>query len=437
MSIDFDQALSYLNSFGYNEINPGLERIEALLFELGSPHRGYDAIQVTGTNGKTSTSRILSLLLSAHGLKTGLFTSPHLISPTERYEISGEEIDKETFHKAVFYLKPYVERLNERIYPDSLSYFELSTALAFLIFKEAEVDLAVLEVGMGGRWDATSVCRPKVSVITNVALDHTDRLGDTVAEIAFEKAHIIKEGSLALVGDLCPQARPVIEERTRKEGSKLKALGEDFFLVATASAFSVKGLYGNYEDLKTSLLGEHQMKNAALALVAAEATLNRALDIELTKRVLKDARSPGRLEIVSVNPTIIFDGAHNPAGAKELVKSLKSGFKYDKLEFILAILDDKDVEGILSELALLDASFILTKNNNQRSAQPERLARSLRKREVLFAQDVESAIEMALARSASSDVICVTGSLSTVAEAKAAIRKGGSFGKQSRSFDQG
>lgn len=426
--MDFQEALNYLNSFSYNEINPGLERIATLLLGLGNPHLNYEAIQITGTNGKTSTARILFNTLRVHGKKAGLYTSPHLLLPTERYEIDGRPVDEADFAAALTHLKPHVERLNERISPDSVSYFELTTALAFYLFDLFGIDLAVLEVGMGGRWDATSISLPKVSVITNVTLDHTDRLGQTVAEIAFEKAHIIKEGGLAIVGDLSLDAMEVVRERCDKMGASLRVLGRDFFLRDRERNFSIAGLFGDYDDLELGLLGEHQKKNATLAAVAAEATLGGPLDSSKLKEVLISATSPGRLEIVRENPTLILDGAHNVDGARQLVKYLKSGLKFDELYLIVAILGDKDVEGILAELGSLDATFILTKNKNDRSSLPKRMARSLKARRLLCTPSVETAIEAAMKRASKTSLICVTGSLSTVAEAKAFIKKGGLFG---------
>ncbi len=422
--MDLTQALDYLNSFGMNEINPGLERIAAILAELDNPQDDYLSVQITGTNGKTSTARIASHILTLQGLKTGLYTSPHLISVTERYLIQGEEVSLDELTHVLTILEPIVTRLNERIRPDSVSYFELATAAAFLIFKRSGVDMAVLEVGMGGRWDATSVVKPKVSVITNVALDHTDRLGDSIIKIATEKAHIIKPGKVAVAGDLTEDALKVVKDRCALTGSELIILGQDFFLVDKGDTFLIEGIFGRYDDLRLKLIGQHQRKNAAVAIAASETAIEAHLSVDKLKEALLTVESAGRLEVVSNDPTILLDGAHNPAGAKELARSLREEFKYERLSFILAIFDDKDIEGILSELTSLDASFIVTKNKNERAADPQKIARLLKGRDVAVAEDVAEALVMSTRAAGPCDLICITGSLATVAEARAQIMKG-------------
>ncbi len=417
--MNFIEASEYINSLGYNEINPGLERVAVLCEKIGNPQNDFSVIQITGTNGKTSTACIASSILFAHGIKTGLYTSPHLGSITERFEIDGESISKKDFALTLTAIMPYINEVNKEFFPDKLSYFETVTVLAFLLFKEKNVECAVLEVGMGGRWDATSISKPKVSVITNVELDHTDRLGDTIPQITWEKAHIIKSGSVAIAGELSDESLEIVKERCVEKGTDLKVFGKDFFLVdKETNNFSINGIYRRYDGLSLNLLGANQLKNATLAVTASETFLGKSLSIKKTREGLSRVRCPGRLEVLSQRPLIILDGAHNPAAAKELARSLKNNFIYDELMLVLAIFKDKDVKGIIDELASVASFVVLTENKNERCAPCNFLKEYVDNIEYNCAKNLPDALEIALKRAKLSDLICVAGSLSTVAEAR-------------------
>ncbi|MDO8886126.1 folylpolyglutamate synthase/dihydrofolate synthase family protein [Candidatus Oleimmundimicrobium sp.] len=419
MQMNFTEANDYINSLGRNEINPGLKRIEALCGEIENPQNNFSVIQITGTNGKTSTARITASLLNAHGIRTGTYTSPHLSSITERFEIDGEQISKKDFSDALTLIMPGINKVNERFSPDKLSYFEVVTALALIIFKKKNVKCAVLEVGMGGRWDATSISNPKVSVITNVELDHTDRLGDTVSQIAWEKAHIIKSGSTAIVGELSVESLKIVKKRCVSEGVDLKVFNKDFFLInENMNKFSINGIYGHYNNLSLNLLGRNQLKNACLAVVASEAFLKGPLSTERTREGLDKVKCPGRLEVISQKPLILLDGAHNPAGAKELAYALKNNFVYDKLIIVIAILKDKDVKGIIDELIPITSFAVLTENKNERCAPCDFLRDYIGDIGYDCVKNIPDSLQIALKKAGASDLICVTGSLSTIAEAR-------------------
>ncbi|HDP69441.1 MAG TPA: bifunctional folylpolyglutamate synthase/dihydrofolate synthase [Actinobacteria bacterium] len=422
--MNFTEANKYINSLGHNEINPGLKRVKALCEELGNPQSDFSVIQITGTNGKTSTARMISSILSAHGIKTGVYTSPHLDSITERFEINGKLISEELFAFSLGKIMPKINEANERFYPDRLSYFETVTVLAFIIFQDAGIDCAVLEVGMGGRWDATSVCNPKISVITNVELEHTDRLGDTVSQIAWEKAHIIKEDSVALIGELSNESLKVVKERCLSEKVDLRILGKDFsFLSEDKNNFSVKGLYGCYNDLSLNLKGAYQLKNAVLAISASEIFLKKPLLIEKIKEGFNKVRCPGRLEVLSKTPLVVLDGAHNPAGAKQLASVLRDEFKYNELILILAILKDKDIKGIIDEIAPAASLIVLTENRNERCASCDLLKKYIVGNRYICTKSIPEALNLSLKNAKHSDLICVTGSLSTVAEARNFLKR--------------
>ncbi len=425
--MDYFKLVEYFNSVDQFGINPGLARIQALLKELGNPQDSLSIIHLTGTNGKTSTARIISSILAEHGLKAGNYTSPHLCSYTERFCVDGCFIPElklvEVFEKNL----PSLKKVEKEVYPDKFSLFEILTALAFQYFYEVKVDCVVLEVGMGGRWDATNVIKaPVVSVVTNVSLDHTDRLGETVTEIAWEKAHIIKKGSFAIAGNLVPEALKVVEERCLEEGVALKLLGRDFSLLErrrenSSQIISIKGLYGNYEGLKMHLLGEHQAVNATLATVSVEVFLKEKFSEEKLKTGLRKAKSPGRLEKIKDNPTIILDGAHNPHGAAALAQTLRSEFSYRNLILVISILNDKDIVGILRELMSLASLVIFTENQSYRSTPAHLLAKkakSLGSCKIVVEPDLPNAIKEALRRAIPVDLICITGSLYAVGDAK-------------------
>lgn len=433
----YQEALNYLEKETSEGIKPDLARISYLCHSLGSPQLSYPTIHITGTNGKTTTARLISSILSVPGYKVGVFTSPHLVSYTERMVVEGENIAQTKFAKGIERLIPYFEETNRRCRDGRLTQFEALTALAFLFFQDEKVDCAVVETGMGGSWDATNMVKAKVALITNVSLEHTDRLGNTVEEIAFEKAGIIKKDSTVITGVKEENLLRIIEGKCREMDASLKILGRDFNILKRetnsdgSQVLTIKGLYGQYDGLILPLIGFYQAENAALATAVSESFLRQessSLSYPLLAEALSKIRSPGRLEIIRENPCLALDGAHNPAGAHQLAKALKSEFRYGKLIVVLSILADKDVEGILRELIPVASTVVVSQNKDPRALEAAKLAEKLdrlTKNEGLslpegfvVEKDLGKAIELALTRASEKDMVLVTGSLYTVGEAK-------------------
>jgi dihydrofolate synthase/folylpolyglutamate synthase len=334
-----------------SRIEPSLDRISALVDLLGSPQRAYPVIHVTGTNGKSSTARMIESLLRSLGLRTGLFTSPHLTDARERICLDGEPIDAERLLDTWAEIAPYVDIVDERSVAAGgvrLSYFEVLTGLAFAAFADAPVDVAVVEVGMGGAWDATNVADGVVAVITPIGLDHRDYLGDTITAIAGEKAGIIKQGSLAVLAQQEVDAAEVLLSRAVEVDATVLGRG----LAVGGQVLELRGLRAEYADVFLPLFGEHQAHNAALALAAVEGFLGGvgSLDADLVREGFGAVSSPGRLEVVRRSPTVIIDAAHNPHGAHSLARALADSFDFTSLVGVVGVLADKDALGILEAL---------------------------------------------------------------------------------------
>jgi dihydrofolate synthase/folylpolyglutamate synthase len=421
--MDYGSAIEYLESTVNYGINPGLQRISALVDKLGNPQLCCPVIHITGTNGKTSTARIVASILSEGDERVGLYTSPHLEKVNERIAVGLRAISDGELAELVSRVAPEIEKVN-REQSENLTYFEILTALAFLYFREQDVDSSVIEVGMGGRWDATNLVRPKVAVVTNVELEHTEYLGGTLESIAREKTGIIKPGASVVTGEKKPETLAIIERECEEVGVELKRLGSDFDYSCRNRTFDVRGIYADYEDLFLSLQGEHQARNATLAIAAAELFLGNALEQESLRKALATVTSPGRLEVVGGKPLVVLDGAHNPHGAEVLSKAMKN-FDYDNLILVLAVLKDKDVDGMLERILPLASCVIVTRNSNSRSLGVEELARrvGVRMKNLLKSDDIASAIRMAKERAAPRDLVLITGSLYTVGEARAFLRK--------------
>ncbi len=421
----FDQAIEYVTAALKFGINPGLERAEKACALLGNPQRNYSVVQVTGTNGKTSSSRMIAAILREHGLKVGLYTSPHLSSYTERIAVDGREISETDFVEAIAAAKPALDETASLL--GELTEFEILTVAALNFFASAGVDVAVLEVGLGGRWDATSVARPRVAVVTNVDLDHADRLGSTVSEIARDKAHIVKEGSMAVGGNLSADALREVEDRCKSVGSKLFLLGRDFRLSEVldcprGSLISVEGLFGTYRGLELNMIGAFQRANAAIAIAASEALMGIALSECAAAKALSAVSCPGRMEIISREPFVMVDGAHNPAGARELVASLRAVLGKRKPVFVVSISSDKDIAGIIGELAGFAERFVFTENDSYRSAGVGELIAKAKGSAFDAEPDLRRAIEKAL-EIAKGRAVVITGSLYAVGEAREALAK--------------
>jgi len=421
----FDEAVAELDSRIPSRMIPDLTRITALTEMMGDPQLTYPSIHVTGTNGKTTTSRFVSALSCAHGITSGLYTSPHLESVVERLSSCGEPISQEAFAEQYERLVPFLHVVDEL--GEKVTFFEVLTALAYMWFSDKPVSLGVFEVGMGGEWDATNLVSGDVAIICPIALDHPE-LGPTIAEKAQEKAGIIKEGKIVVVREQPPDALGVIEARARDVGARLLLEDADFSTEDRANAFggqliTVRGLHGIYEDLMLPVFGEHAARNASAAIVAMEAFLDRPLaDVE-TRAAFAEIGSPGRLEVIGRHPLVILDGAHNPAGAAALADALEESFTWDQLFLVVAVSSDKDVAGILDPLAPTVTRAFATSYRGARAVGPDELASRCGAAGIPSeaCPTIRDALGEAAEVAGDTDLILVTGSLFTVAEARALL----------------
>ncbi|WP_047869466.1 folylpolyglutamate synthase/dihydrofolate synthase family protein [Nocardiopsis sp. RV163] len=366
-----------------SDIDPRLDRVRTLLDLLGDPHRNFRAVHVTGTNGKTSTARMIDALMRGRGLRVGRYTSPHLRTVRERIVIDGEPVSRERFVEAYDDIRPYVE-MADSINDAPLSFFEILTVMAYAVFADAPVDVAVVEVGMGGRWDATNVIDGDVAVVTPIGIDHTEYLPDTVEGIAEEKAGIIKPDSVAVLAQQPLPAAEALVRNAAEVGARVAREGLEFGVTSREVAvggqqIALKGLTGSYENLFLPLFGAHQAGNAAVAVAAIEAFASSGddaggLDPAIVAEALAGVDSPGRMEVVRTSPTIIADAAHNPAGMTATAAAVEEAFTFSRLVGVVAIMADKDVEGILEPLEPLLDEIVVTRNSSPRSLEPERLS---------------------------------------------------------------
>jgi dihydrofolate synthase/folylpolyglutamate synthase len=366
-----------------SRLDPTLDRIRALVDLLGDPQRSYPVIHVGGTNGKTTTARIIDAVLRGFGLRVGRFTSPDLSSVTERISLDGEPISARRFVETYDDIRPYLTLVDkEQSVP--LSYFEVLTAMGFAAFADAPVDVAVVEVGMGGAWDSTNVADGRVAVVTPIALDHTAYLGDTLDKIAAEKAGIIKPGSVAVLAAQPPAAAEVLLRRIAEVGATVAREGSEFGVVARSvavggQALAVQGLAGVYDELFLPLHGAHQAENAAVALAAVEAFLGAGadtgmIDVEVVREAMLAVSSPGRLEALRSAPTVLVDAAHNPHGMAATVAALQESFSFRRLVGVVAMLADKDVSGMLAALEPVLDEVVVTENSSPRRMPVDDLA---------------------------------------------------------------
>jgi dihydrofolate synthase / folylpolyglutamate synthase len=400
-----------------HSINPSLERMRALVTLLGDPQQAYPVIHVTGTNGKTSTSRMVETLLRARGLRTGLFTSPHLSYVGERIQVDGQPLPADRFVEAYEEIKPYVDLVDAQ-HEVRLSFFEVLTGLAFSVFADAPVDVCVLEVGMGGTWDNTNVADGAVAVVTPISLDHTRYLGATVAEIATDKAGIIKPGAIAVLAQQPPTAAEALLRRVAEVGATVAREGLEFGVIGRELAVggqqvAIRGLLGDYQDLYLPLFGAHQAGNLACAIAAVEAFARTpegerepdgeptGLDPDIVRRAVASMSSPGRLEIVRRSPLVLVDAGHNPGGMAVTVAALTEAFTFTDLIGIVAIMADKDVTGILEELEPVVTHLVVTTNSSPRSMPAAALAEAATDvfgaDRVSIAERLDDAIEIGVA----------------------------------------
>lgn len=416
-----------------NKIRPRLEPTARLAELLGDPQKAYRVVHVTGTNGKTSTSRFIERLLREHGLRTGRFTSPHLVKLNERMSLDGEPVSDERLYNVWTEIEPIVGLVDaelEAAGEDALTFFEVLAVLGFAIFADAPVDVLVLEVGMGGEWDSTNVADGDVAVFTPISLDHMDRLGETIEEIAKTKAGIIKPGAIVLTSAQPPAAMKVLMERAATVGEKFLAFGEDFgvsniTLNKLGQTVSVRAVAGAYEDLNLPVHGEYQAENSALAVAAVEAFLGggaqRIMD-DVVRASFADFSSPGRLQIVNRDPLTILDAAHNEDGARSLVKALKESFGSPYAVGVVSILAEKNARALLQILDDSFVEFIITQSESARAIPAEDLAELARE---IFGADrvhVQANPQWALAEATKllsptlASAIVVTGSVTLVGQ---------------------
>ncbi len=430
-----EQAL--LARWPETRIEPTLERIAALVDILGSPQLTYPTIHIGGTNGKTTTSRMIDSLLFEMGLRTGRFTSPHLESYLERIAINTQPIDAKELIFSFNDISAYLDLMDTK-FEHPISFFEAITALAFAAFAEHPIDVGVIEVGMGGLWDATNVVDADVSVIMPIGLDHTEYLGETLSEIAQTKAGIIKEGGFVVLAQQEPECAVELLKQAALVGADVAREGIEYSVISRSIAvggqlLTIQGAKDVYTDIFIPLHGKHQASNAAAALVAVEAFFgDQELDIEAVRAGFANVTSPGRCEVVHRDPTIILDAAHNPHGAAALADTIQSEFTFDDVTGIFAPMGDKDVRGILLELEQVMDSVIVTANSSPRAMKVNELeliaAEIFGIDRVFSADSLPEAVDKAIKdsiRPLSEDTIgiLITGSVVTAGEARTILRK--------------
>ncbi len=422
-----------------SRLEPSLERIAYLCDALGSPQLSYPTIHITGTNGKTTTSRMIDALLYQLGYRTGRFTSPHLESITERIAINGEPISPEGFVATYDDIALYLDMVDSRM-SHPLSFFEAICAMAFVAFAEYPIDVGVIEVGMGGEWDATNVVNGAVNVITPIGFDHMEYLGSSIEAIASTKAGIIKSGSITVLAAQEMAAAKVLLERCVSMESAPLREGIEFSLTSREIALggqmiSIDGVNGKYDEIFLPLHGAHQAHNAAVALASVEAFIGeKKLDLEVVREAFALVKSPGRLEVVFRDPTVILDAAHNPHGMNSLRQTLAHEFDFTHRISVFAPMGDKDVDGMLELMKESFDTLIVTRNSSQRALDVDRLAEMAKAHfdgaDVIASPDLPSALDLAIQRAnernlseASSAAVVVTGSVVTVGEARLLMRR--------------
>lgn len=428
-----------LNRWPETRIAPTLERIAALADVLGSPQLSYPTIHIAGTNGKTTTTRLIDSLCYQLGMRTGRFTSPHLESFLERISINGEPISPEGMIATYNDIALYLDLIDSKM-PNKLSFFESMCALAFVAFAEYPVDVGIFECGMGGEWDSTNVISAAVSVVTPIGFDHMEYLGDTLEKIATTKSGIIKENSFAVLARQEAEVAQILMHKCAQVDATPLREGVEYSVKNRALAvggqlISISGVYGDYDDLFLPLHGAHQAANAATALAAVEVFAGETqLDETVVREAFANATSPGRCEIIMRNPTVIIDAAHNPHGAQSLRKTMKDEFDFDTIIAVIAPMGDKDVDGILEELEDVVSHVIVSRNSSHRAAPLSELKSQASS---IFGSDrvtaieslseaLSTAIEQARLHNGVHDsnaAVLVAGSVITAGEARGIIRR--------------
>lgn len=420
-TIDYEK----LTQYKYNTSGFDLKRMVEMMSFVGNPHKKRRCVHITGTKGKGSTSIIIASILKELGLKTGLFTSPHLIYLEERMKVNDRMISQKMFVELINRLKPFIDRIMVKTPALMPTFFEIVTAIAFLYFERKKADISVLEVGMGGRLDSTNIILPEISVITPVGYDHTDRLGHTLDRIAYEKAGIIKEGVPVISSAQEPEALSVISKTCKEKNARLYLVGKDI-LINSIKVTKRNGIYGTgceiqtwknkYKNIFLPLVGRHQVENCATAIGSLEVlsengTIN--IDNETVTSALANVKCPARIEVISKSPLIILDTAHTVSSMKILRESIKENFSFKKLIVVIGLSADKDIEGILKEIACVADGLILTRTGNPREAEPEQMAVTAKRfyhKKPMVIEDIDEALKEARRIAKKDDLICITGS---------------------------
>ena len=421
-----------------SRIEPTMDRIAALLDALGSPELSYPTVHIGGTNGKTSTARMVDSIFTELDYRTGRFTSPHLESMLERISIKGQPITPEGFIASYNDIALYLDLIDSR-QPHPISFFEAITALAFVAFAEFPIDVGVIEVGMGGEWDATNVVQSSVSVLMPIGLDHTEYLGETLEEIAQTKSGIIKPESHVILAAQEPEVARILMEKVAKQSAIPYREGVEFSLLRRDIAvggqmISIQGIYAEYTDIYLPLYGAHQAANAAVALATVEAFVGTSLDEEVVRNAFANVKSPGRLEILHRDPTVIVDAAHNPHGSRALANTLKTEFDFESIFCVLAILGEKDVAGVLYELEPVIDRLVVTQSSSPRALDVETLyelalkvfgADRVYKESNLINAITYASEQVTLLNQVSEGVsaVVITGSVVTAGEARTILKK--------------
>ena len=435
--MDFPAAVDYILSFADYERMPrsavvfDLRRIERLLARMSNPQNAAKTVHIAGTKGKGSTAAMLASILKQSGYRTGLYTSPHLLSIRERIQVDGRQISEDEFARLAGRIKPEVEAVNTGGDLGELTTYEILTALAFMYFQDRGVAYQVLETGLGGRLDATNVVQPEVCVITSISYDHMDVLGDTLAEIAREKAGIIKSGSIVVTAPQIPEAMNVLEDVCRQQEVKLVRVGSDVSwrrksISPEKQSFQLMGLKGNY-NIEVPLLGEYQLENAATAITAAETLAGRGAVItaEAITSGIAGVNWPGRLQVLRRKPWVIVDGAHNGDSVQRLVAALRQYFTFEKAVVIFGASSDKNIAAMVAELKTFPDRVIVTSSHHPRAVAVEQLVEEFSRENIIpeVSEDVASAVEKALSLAGPADLVCAAGSLFLVAEVMEYMRK--------------
>jgi len=420
-TIDYEK----LTQYKYDSSSFDLKRMEEMMAFVGNPHKKRRCVHITGTKGKGSTSIIIASILKKLDLKTGLFTSPHLIYLEERMKVNDRMISQEMFVQLINRLKPYIDKIMVKTPLLMPTFFEIVTAIAFLYFERKKVDISVLEVGMGGRLDSTNIILPEISVITPVSYDHTDRLGHTLDRIAYEKAGIIKEGVPVISSAQEPEPLSVISKTCKEKNARLYLVGKDI-RINNIKVTKRNGFYGTEYEIRTwrniykniflPLVGRHQVENCATAIGALDVLAENGIietNNENIINALAKVKCPARIEVISESPLIVLDTAHTVSSMKILRESIKENFSFKKLIVVIGLSADKDIEGILKEIAFVADDLILTRTGNPREAEPEKMAvtakRFYRKNPMVI-EDIDEALKEAKRIAEKDDLICITGS---------------------------